>query len=137
MHGQSITLHVPDALYDRLKQRAEQADRSVEDEVLEVVATAIPPDDALPSYLARALAPLTLLDDEALWRAARSHLPPEAAARLAALHAKRQAEGLSDAETRTLARLMRQYERAMVVRAQAAMLLKQRGYDVSELVARA
>src|SRR5688500_4921403 len=101
MHGQSITLRVPDALYDRIKQRAEKADRSVEDEVLEVVATAIQPDDALPAYLARALSPLVLLDDEALWRAARSHLAPEAATRLASLHSKRQEEGLSDAEART------------------------------------
>ena len=54
MNVQSVTVQVPDALYDRLKQRTEQADRSVEDEVLEVVATAVPLDDALPTHLADA-----------------------------------------------------------------------------------
>jgi hypothetical protein len=59
----------------------------------------------------------------------------KAAAELEALHLKRQREGLTDVETQTLARLVRQYERAMLVRAQAAALLKQRGYDVAELIA--
>ncbi|HLB45739.1 MAG TPA: hypothetical protein VJL59_01815, partial [Anaerolineales bacterium] len=101
----------------------------------EVVATAVPIADELPPDLAEAISPLALLDNEALWRAARSHLPAEAASQMEELHLKRQREGLSEAEQQTLAGLVRQYERAMLVRAQAAALLKQRGYDVSELIA--
>jgi hypothetical protein len=47
------------------------------------------------------------------------------------LHLKRQREGLTDAEAKTLDGLVRQYERTMLVRAQAAALLKARGHDVS------
>jgi hypothetical protein len=130
-----VTVNVPSALYDRLERRAVQTHRTVEDVLLDVLATAVPVADELPSDLADALSPLTLLDDAALWRAARSHLPTEVAAQLEALHLKRQREGLTDSETETLARLVRQYERAMLVRAQAAALLKQRGYDVAELIA--
>ena len=136
MAVQSITLNLPSALYNRLKRRAEQTRRTVEAELLEVVATAVPIADELPPDLAEAISPLALLDDEALWRAARSHLPAEAASQMEELHLKRQREGLSEAEQQTLAGLVRQYERAMLVRAQAAALLKQRGYDVSELIAR-
>jgi plasmid stability protein len=132
---QTVTLNVPDVLYARLKQRAQQANRTVEAELLEVLATAVPVADELPADLEAALSPLALLDDESLWRAAQNQLAPEAAAELENLHLKRQREGLTAAETQTLAGLVRQYERAMLVRAQAAALLKQRGHDVSSLVA--
>jgi plasmid stability protein len=135
MTVQSVTLHLPSPLYERLKRRAEQTHRSVEAELLEVVAAAVPVADDLPADLAQAISPLSLLDDEALWRAARSHLPAAAAAQLEQLHLKHQREGLTGSEVETLGGLMRRYERAMLVRAQAAALLKKRGYDVSELLA--
>jgi hypothetical protein len=53
------------------------------------------------------------------------------------LHLKRQREGLTEVEAQSLVGLVRQYERAMLVRAQATVLLKQRGHDVSELARKA
>ena len=135
MAVQAITLHLPSPLYERLKRWAEQTHRSVEAELLEVVAAAVPVADDLPGDLAQVISPLALLDDEALWRAARSHLPAEAVAQMEQLHLKRQREGLTGSEAETLAGLVRHYERAMLVRAQAAALLKERGYDVAELLA--
>jgi hypothetical protein len=99
-----------------------------------VVATAVPALEELPQDLEDAISPLALLDDEALWRAARTHLSVDVSERLEELHTKRRREGLTDAEAQTLAALLRQYERAMLVRAQAAALLKQRGHDVSSLL---
>jgi plasmid stability protein len=89
MAVQAVTLHLPSPLYERLKERAEQTHRSVEAELLEVVATAVPVADDLPADLAQMISPLALLDDKALWRAARSHLPAEAAAQMEQLHLKR------------------------------------------------
>jgi len=129
-----VTLDLPNILYTRVKQRAAQTQRSVEDELLDVLASALPANDDLPADLTEALAPLALLDDTALWRAARTHLPLTAAARLEALHLKRQSEDLSDVENAAVAKLVRQYERAMLVRARAAALLAQRGHDVSSLL---
>lgn len=117
---QTMTLHMPDALYDRFKQRAAHARRSVEEELLDVLAAAVPVTCELPAGIADALSPLALLallDDEALWRAARSHLAVESAVELEALHLKRQREGLTDSEAETAAALVRHYERAMLVRA--------------------
>jgi hypothetical protein len=101
---------------------------------MEILSTAVPLTSELPGDLEEAISPLAVLDDEALWRAARSRLAPEDATRLEELHHKREREGLSEDESQVLAGLLRQYERAMLVRAQAAALLRQRGHDVSVLV---
>jgi hypothetical protein len=130
-----VTLHLPSTLYDRLKRRAQNAHRTVEAELLEVVATAVPEESQLSADLEAAIAPLALLDDEALWRAARSRMSPEASAQLEGLHLKRQRDGLTELEAQTAHSLVEQYERTMVVRATAAALLKQRGHDVTELLA--
>jgi plasmid stability protein len=128
MTVQSMTLQVPDALYLRLKERAEQTNRSVEAEALDVLAGAIPVADQLPADLENALSPLATLHDAELERAARSRLPDETVAALEELHLKQQREGLGETERQTLDGLVRQYERNMLVRAQAAALLQQRGH---------
>lgn len=134
MTTQAVTVHLPTRLYERLQQQAARAQRSVEDEVLEAVATTVPIGDELPDDLADALSPLALLDDEALWHAARSALPREAAEEMEALHLKRQRAGLTPSEAQRLATLVRQYEHYMLVRAQAAVLLQARGHDISALL---
>jgi plasmid stability protein len=135
MSVQPVTVNLPTTLYSRLRRRAEQSRRTIEAELLDVVTTAVPVADDLPADLTEAISPLALLDDAELWRAARSRLADETAAQLEDLHLKRQRDGLTPAEEQTLAGLVRQYERVMLVRAQAAALLKQRGHDVTELLA--
>lgn len=134
MTTQTITLSMPDLLYQHLKVRAQQAQHSVEDEVIEVLAASLPLGDELPEDLEAAISPLSLLDDEALWRAARNTFPANSAQQLEALHQKRQREGLTADENQTVALLVQQYERAMLVRAQAVALLKERGHDISSLL---
>lgn len=129
----SIMLHLPDTLYRKIKERAEQARRTVEAELLEVVASAVPAADRLPDDLQTALDALATLDDDALQRAAQSRLPGEASAEMERLNLKRQREGLAEPEHQSLLALARQYERNMLVRAQAAVLLKERGHDISAL----
>jgi plasmid stability protein len=133
----TLTLDLPDPIYTLLKNRAEHSQRSVEAEVLDLVASAVPATNQLPDDLAEAISSLALLDDPALWNAARSRLSQDALAHLESLHLKRQREGLTEVETQTLTGLMRQYELALLVRAEAAALLGQRGHDISELLASA
>jgi len=134
MATQTLTLNVPENLFTCLKQRADRSNRSVEAEMLEVLASAVPLAEEFPADLTEALEPLALLDDAALWEAARHRLAPEVAAQLDQLHVKQQREGLTEGERQTLAALVRHYERSMLVRAQAAALLKQRGHDVRDLI---
>jgi hypothetical protein len=131
---QTVTLNLPGVLYDRVKQRAEQAHRSIEVELLEAVASAVPEADELSPELAEVISALAHLDDAALQRAAHARFPAEKSAELEALHFKRQAEGLTGDEAHRAAELTRQYEHAMLVRAQAVALLMQHGYNVSALL---
>jgi plasmid stability protein len=134
MSSQPVTLNIPDSLYRQLKQRAEQSERSIEDETLDVLAGVVPSTAQLPDDLAGTLDALKSLDDAGLWDIARSRLAAEVSEELEALHLKQQREGLSDHEQQQLARLRRQYERHLLTRGQAIALLKQRNHDVSHLI---
>jgi len=107
---------------------------TIADEVLDVLTGALPATEMLPDDLEQAIAQLVCLDEAALWQAARSRLASDAVERLSELNAKRQREGLTEAEQQESELLTYQYERMVLVRAQAALLLKQRGHDVSCLL---
>ena len=134
MTRQRVTLDLPELLYQKLRLRAAQSQRTIEDEFLEVLAIAVPVADDLPAALSAAMTPLATLNDAELWRAAQTQLPANVATRLEELHLKRQREGLTEQQEREAAALIRQYERAMRIRAQAAALLKQGGHDVAGLL---
>jgi plasmid stability protein len=131
---QDITISIPDLLYKKLKARAEQTQRSVEVEALDALVASLPVIDELSPDLEDSLAQLSFLDDKALWRAARTTFPADAARQLEDLHLKRQRDGLTEHEAQTAAALLQQYERTMLVRAQSTALLKGRGHDDSPLL---
>ena len=136
MPAHAITLHLPETLYERFKQRAEWSRRSLETELLDAVASAAAPTEAeLSPELIEVVDALEGLADEELWRLARKTMSREASQALESLHLKQRDEGLSPAEDAARARLMHEYERTMLIRAQAARLLKDRGHDVSSLLA--
>lgn len=127
--ARKITLRLPDSLYEQVEQRAVEAHRSVEAEIVETVAAAVTPE-ALSPDLRDAIEGLVVLDDEALWRAARLRVPEDVSARVEDLHLKRHSDGLEAREDEELSRLLHVYDRTMLVRAQSAKLLHQRGYEV-------
>ncbi len=137
MNTHPVMVNLPQHLYGRIQKRAQIASRSVELELLEAVARAMQADDDLPEELSAVLDDLSLLDDKSLRRAARTKMKAGDFAQMEKLHLKRQKVGLNDTEAETLANLVRQYEKTMLVRAQSAALLKQRGFDVSDLLATA
>jgi hypothetical protein len=132
MNTHPVMVNLPQRLYGRVQKRAQLTDRSVELELLDAVARAMQTDDDLPDDLSALLDDLSLLDDKSLRRAARTKMKPNESAQMEKLHMKRQQVGLNDSEAQTLANLVRQYEKTMLVRAHSAALLKQRGYDVSD-----
>ncbi len=129
----AITLQLPIPLYEQIRSRARRARQTVESEVLNLVTTAVE-DESLPDDMATVVESLSLLDDTALWRAARSTLAPEKQEQLEALNFKQQSEGLTRSETDIHATLLHAYDRAVLVRARAAELLVERGHDVAELL---
>jgi plasmid stability protein len=126
----TITVQLPGPVYKRVQQRAARAHRSVEAEIVALASDlASDTSEELSPDFAEAVEGLAVLDDEALWRAARLRVPEEASARLEQLHWKRQSLELDAQESEELARLVHLTERTMLVRAQAARLLHQRGHE--------
>lgn len=134
MAAHPVTLRLPPPLYNHYRNRAEQAHRSLEAELLDAVATVAADEEALSHDVAQALEDLGRLNDAELWRAARNRLSDEASSQLEALNFKQQRESLTPAEKETLDQLVHQYDRAVLLRAEAARLLKERGHDVSGLL---
>jgi plasmid stability protein len=133
MVQQTVMVTLPDDIYQRLKVRAEHARHSVEEELLALAAAALD-DEPIPLDIQEAVASLPVLDDAALWQAARSRLSPAESDEVEVLHFKQQREGLTDAEKQRLGSLMHQYEKALLIRSHALLLLKQRGQDITPLL---
>jgi len=129
-----VLVKLPKRLYHRVEKRAKQTKRSVESELLAVVAQAMATEDELPEDLSTPLEELSLLDDKALWRVARKGVKASETIQMEKLHLRRQQKSLSESESQTLASLVKQYEKHMLLRAQAIALLKQRGHAVSKLL---
>jgi hypothetical protein len=132
MTVQAITLNLPQAVYRQIRQAAEKVGRPVNEGLLEAVAAVAPVIGTGPENLRTALAQMAYLNDAALWQAGRATMTAEQRERLEALHDKQQREGLTPDEQVEEQALLSLYRETLLVRAQAAVLLKQRGYDVSD-----
>lgn len=130
--ARTITLDIPDALYERVQQAASSLQRRVEEVVLEVVATALPPLEGLPRDLADEVGSLVFLNDRALSKVARSTIPPDLSAEMTALLERKGRGELAAPEQTRLDELVHLHEVLALRRAQAAVLLQRRGYDVSD-----
>lgn len=69
--GHMLTLTIPDALYQHLKERAERNQRSIEDEILAILAAALE-NEPIPLDIQAAVESLPTLDDAALWQVAET-----------------------------------------------------------------
>jgi hypothetical protein len=131
---QPITIRLPQAVYQYVEQRARQMRRSVEDELVAVVTAVLPTLEDPQTDIASDLSQLAFLTDEELWQAARKTLTSQEADRMQALTWKRQREGWTAEEQQETEHLLHRYNRIMLVRAKAAVLLKERGHDISSLI---
>jgi len=132
MTVRQITLNLPDNIYKRIQHTAQTLQRPIETVMLEAVTTALPLLDDLPPELVDDVAALALLNDKALWEKGRTILPQSSQERLDLLLYRKRENSLSSKGKQELEQLLKEYERVMLIRAQAAVLLKQRGYDVSD-----
>lgn len=127
---QSITVQLPDNLYQYVRRRARQGNRSVEDVVVAFVEQGADDETASAAELVEQLAHLA---DDDLWRAARLRVADDRAERMQALVWKEQAEGLTAAEQDEADQLQRHARQVMLIRAEAAARLVARGHDVASL----
>lgn len=135
MSVQTMTIQLPEKIYEHLKRRAENSRRSINDEVVEVIAMAVHEEARLSPDMDDVLEQLDYVDNDTLWRMARSRLSEEEARRLEELNWKQQQDGLTKEEEEERENLLWLYNRRLLVRAKAMALLKERGQDIEELFA--
>jgi plasmid stability protein len=66
MRSQTVTLELPEPLYEQLQARAARRQRTVADEVLDVLTGASPVTETLPDDLEQAIAQLVFLCGQAI-----------------------------------------------------------------------
>lgn len=127
----SITINLPETLVEQLESTAQSQHRSVADVIREFIIDHWKLTPKLPDDVEAELAALPNLSDETLWLLACSTLTKEEQQHLARLNQDAKERALTEEEHTQLQALLDQYDRMMVRRAQAALLLKNRGYDLS------
>ena len=129
---ETVTLQVPETLYQRLVNTARATKRSLEEVMLHALRVGSPPawDDA-PAEFQADLAMMDKLDDDALWKLARGRKTSAEMERYNALLERNKSGVLTGAERLELNALREEADRFMLRKAHAAVLLRWRGHDVS------
>ena len=131
-----VNVSLPESLYRRVQQLTKGMNRSVADELAAVVADALAADDVwvgMPTDIATEVAQLRFLDDAHLCRAAQLTAPPEKSEQMQFLSEKLQSERLVATEEEEVRQLQHYGHRVMLVRAEAAVLLQGRRFDIAGL----
>jgi hypothetical protein len=124
-----IILTVPEDISTRARQIAETVARPVEQIFLDHLQTLSVPLPALPPDTQAELDALHSLSDDALWTIANEQMPKDVQARVYALLDKNSRGVLIDAEHAELDILVERGDRLMLRKAEAAALLRARGYS--------
>lgn len=126
MNHQMVQLDLPEELYERVRQIAENSQRPLETVLIESLALMFGdlPDEALPVEQFDSLA------DAQLWAVVYRQFAPDKDNRLHELTAMGKNRALSTNEQAELESLISQYDRYVLLRSKALLVLKQRGYDV-------
>ncbi|GAB4412630.1 MAG: hypothetical protein Fur0044_06890 [Anaerolineae bacterium] len=131
--SQTVTLTLPDKLYNPIQRIAQATDQSVETVLLTALQTSLPPLEGLPADLIQELAQLEELDDNTLRQVLLETVPIQQQQELDTLLWQNQANELTQAEREQLAQLQHAADRVMLRKARAAVLLRFRGQRIPTL----
>ncbi len=127
----SVTLDLPERLYQRLTKTAQATQRPLTEIILHALEMGSPPDwEDVPEEFQADLAALDSLDDAALWAIARQYRSVAELSRYDDLLDRNQAGGLSAAEKLELSNLRQAADAFMLRKAHAVVLLRWRGHLV-------
>lgn len=131
MTATSVTLQLPESLYVRLQHAAQAMRQPLNEVLVRAVEVGSPPvwDDA-PAAFQADLAALDRLDDESLWRVARSTQLDQDGSRYQELLDKNANGTITAGERAELTDLRIEADRFMLRKAHAAALLRWRGHQV-------
>jgi len=134
MSVQTITIQMPQTLYQRLERIAYLTRRPLDKLITQALESNLPPlPDNLPAATRDALMTLENLNDDALWQIARSGIEPHQHAHYSLLLEKNTAGTLTTIERELLTHLREEADMLMLRKAYAYVLLKWRGHRLPSL----
>ncbi len=131
--SQTITLTLPDRLFEPIQRMAQATDQPVEAVLLTALQTSLPSLDGLPEHLIAALVDLEEMDNTGLQQVLLEMVPAEKQRDLNDLLRRNQAGTLSETEREQLTLLQASADRVMLRKARAAVLLRFRGQRIPTL----
>ena len=131
MPVETVTLQIPEILYQRLVNTARATQRSLEEVMLHALQVGSPPEwDDVPEEFQADLAALDKLDDNTLWQIVHSRKTVAEMERYNTLLERNSSNTLTEAERLELMALRHEADGFMLRKAQAAVLLRWRGHRV-------
>jgi len=131
MEQKTVTLNIPADVYERVRQKAEAANRSLEVVVAESL-NLLYGDFAADDDFIHLLERLPTFADNELWVVVYSRLSDEQVQQMNTLSEKRKVGSVSVQEQGTLDELIELIDRQMLLRSRALRLLKERGQDIEQ-----
>lgn len=129
MSQKSVTLQLPDDLYERVHEVAEASKRPIETVLLESIDILFR-TPSVAGDMDKLLAELSDYSNAQLWAVVYRQLPWTQSLRLLELSARGKRGQLTESEQNELERLLDLVDRYMLLRSEALLLLKQRGQDI-------
>lgn len=131
MTSQTVTIHLPEHLWQQFQEAAREDDQPLEHMLLQAIQGNKPPSlTAVPAQTCSELRPLKRMSDAQLWQIAESRISAEVQTRLEWLLDKNQARIITATEQQELAQLSEEADRLTVKKAFAYALLRWRGYPI-------
>lgn len=131
-----MTLHsilIPDTLFVQLRRKASEWQRPVADIAYDALKRyLVDDDDKLPQALENEIGSMQYLSDGGLWALASSSLTPNEWEEFRRLGSEGRERELTEDEKYRQDILLAAYDAMVLRRAHAAILLKERGYDISD-----
>ncbi|MBE9215640.1 hypothetical protein IQ247_23735 [Plectonema cf. radiosum LEGE 06105] len=128
---ETVTLQIPEILYQRLVNTARATQRSVEEIILRALQVGSPPSwDDVPEEFQAEIAALDKLDDNMLWQIFHSCKTIKDMERYNFLLEANSSGTITQAQRLELINLRHQADIFMLKKAQAAVLLRWRGHHV-------
>jgi predicted transcriptional regulator len=131
--SQTVTLTLPDKLFNPIQRIAQATDQSVETILLTALQVSLPSLEGLSSEMIQELVELEALDNDTLRQVLLETVPIKQQAELDTLLHKNQAGQLSQVEQEKLAHLQQAADKVMLRKARAAVLLRFRGQRIPTL----
>ena len=128
-----IIVELPPLAYAQLQAMATTQQRAVAAIASDLILAELPIMPALPDDVEQELAAFDRLSEDVLRLLANSTLSAQEQAELAQLNEEAQGDGLQPGEAERRERLLALYDRTLVRRAQAALVLRRRGQTQSPL----